>query len=408
MNLLPNNDSKSIITKFKPAIGQWGLTEDNITRIDPETGGNILHNYCQFIGSTPIEVFDYLILTRRVDLNLIDKNDGIPFYYALSHTNPFNNDHVAVLTHLLSQSGLNVNTKCKYGYTLLHWVCLNLSVVPFDVFKCLVEIQNANFQLRDESLDSPLHIAFQHFGAHIDNGAAILIYLLSQDSVDPNIKNAVGGTLVHAAYENINAIPIDVYKALFSIKGVDINSLDDDQNTPIYLAIGSFNAKYGGDISVLTYLLNQDGIDINHRNKFGSTLLQYACFDINSLPLDAFKHLIEINGADVNALNNDDQNPPLCNAIHQFQPTRGGDITTLTYLINKTRIINTNTTTQPKLTVLHMACIRDLLPSHSSREVYWHNNTTKEEVATIDTYCSQIVEILVEKCLDEILNQAMI
>jgi hypothetical protein len=46
-----------IITQFRPVEDQWDLNDDNITRIDPGTGQTILHNYCKYMDSTPLEVF---------------------------------------------------------------------------------------------------------------------------------------------------------------------------------------------------------------------------------------------------------------------------------------------------------------------------------------------------------------
>jgi hypothetical protein len=42
----PAQHDDPIITQFRPVEGQRELNDENIERIDPETGSTILHNYC--------------------------------------------------------------------------------------------------------------------------------------------------------------------------------------------------------------------------------------------------------------------------------------------------------------------------------------------------------------------------
>jgi ankyrin repeat protein len=129
--------------------------------------------------------------------------------------------------------------------------------------------------------------------------------------------------------------------------------LDKYNNTPIHLALDSFN-RDDGDLNVLTYLLQQ-GVKLNIKAHHGHTLLHQACIGINKLPLGIFKYLIETKGADVNVqnINND---TPLHLALRDFQPADNDDnITVLTYLLNQTDV-NVNINGQYGCTVLHEAC----------------------------------------------------
>jgi ankyrin repeat protein len=130
---LPPQDDDPIITQFRPQDGQWGLTEDNINRIDPETGYTILHNYCEYINTTPFEVYRYLIETKGCDVNVQDNNKDTPLPYALFYFNPNNGSNITILTYLLSQNKFNGNIKGQYGNTILHTACYYINKLPIDI-----------------------------------------------------------------------------------------------------------------------------------------------------------------------------------------------------------------------------------------------------------------------------------
>jgi hypothetical protein len=82
MNLLPPpppppQSDNPIITQFKPRGGQWELNDDNIKRIEPQTGQTILHNYCKYINTTPIEVYRFLIGTKGCSISIQNNDENI-------------------------------------------------------------------------------------------------------------------------------------------------------------------------------------------------------------------------------------------------------------------------------------------------------------------------------------------
>jgi ankyrin repeat protein len=103
----------------------------------------------------------------------------------------------------------------------------------------------------------------------------------------------VGFTL-HWACININKLLLDIFKVL-----IDVNVQDVYQDTPIHNALSFFDPDDGGDINVLTYLLNQEKIDANIKGEDGYTLLHLACISRRSVELNAafdttLCHIVEL------------------------------------------------------------------------------------------------------------------
>jgi ankyrin repeat protein len=347
----PPLDNDPIITQFNPVEGQWELNDDNINRIDPQTGETILHNYCKHINSTPVEVFKLLVETKHCDINALNDNHNTPLHIAFSS---FYFDHGAsadVLTYLLHQDNVNVNIKDQYDRNLIDLAYFQSRQLPIDAFKYLVEIKGIDLNEVDSDNNTLLHrvlIKLTLCSSDVD----ILGYLLRQDGIDAKIKNKDDLTILHLVCKNINLFQLDILKYLIETKHADINALDKENKTPINHAIMEFDPKKRGDITALTYLLKQDGFDVNIKDKYGCTSLDWACFRINRLPLDIFKVLIEIKGADINGLEGNN------NTLYRtFTNFFDGDPNILTYLLDQDGV-NVNIKGYHGRTVLHLACTR--------------------------------------------------
>jgi ankyrin repeat protein len=285
MNLSPPpQDGDPIITEFKPVRGQWELNDDNIKRIDPESGHTILHNYCEYINTTPLEVYRYLIETKGFDVNTQDEYQETPLILALHY---FTGGDIAVLTYLLTQKDINVNIKNYYGYTLLHIVSFKIIDLPIEIFKLLIETVGCDVNAQDADNDTPLHNVLGYFTPSDGVNATILHYLLSCKDVNGNIKGKDGYTILHTACRNINSLPLDIFKVLIETQCCDVNIQDGDNNIPIYYAFQFFNPNYGGETAVLTYLLNQNDIHAKHSN--GHNLLHCACISNHYFSRDSVK-----------------------------------------------------------------------------------------------------------------------
>jgi ankyrin repeat protein len=285
----PPQDDDPIITQFKPVRGQWELTDENIKRIDPYIGQTILHKYCRYINTTPLEVWRYLIETKGCDVNAQDKDKNTPLHNALLNFNLNKGGDITVLTYLLSQEGIDPNIKGQWGHTLLHSACEKINKLPLEISKLLIETIGFGVNAQDDNNDTPLHRAFRYFDPNDDT--TVLMCLLTQTNIDVNTKGYNGDTLLHIACNNINTLPLDIFKVLIETMGCDVNAKDDDNNTPIQNALCCFDPDYGGDIKALTYLIDQNNVNVNIKTPKGDTLLHLACRHINKLPLDIFKVL---------------------------------------------------------------------------------------------------------------------
>jgi ankyrin repeat protein len=347
-----------IITQFKPVIGQWGLNDSNIKRIGCR-GETILHNYCKYINTTPIEVYKFLIDTKGCDVNALNKDKDTPLHDALRYFDPNKGGNITVLMYLLSQRGVNGDTKGEDGSTILHDICSKINKFSLDVLKLLIETMGCDVNAQNDDGSTPLHKALECFKPSEGGDITVLRYLLTQKGVNGKLKGENGYTILHEACEKINCLPFDMIKLLIEKYGCDVNAQDDSGDTPIHIAFRHFDpSQHDGDITVLTYLINQNNVDVNTKGEDGYTILHDICSKINKFPLDVFKLLIETMGCDVNA-QNDSGDTPLHDAFCHFDPNNGGDITVLTYLINQ-KNVNVNIKGEDGYTILHHACINKL------------------------------------------------
>jgi ankyrin repeat protein len=217
-----------------------------------------------------------------------------------------------------------------------------------------------------------------------------------------NTKGKSGGTILHYACDMINYLPFDVFKILIETMSCDVNAQDNHKDTPLHLAICYFDPNEGGNITVLTYLINQTKVHLDIKGKNGNTLLHYACEKIKYCPLVVFKLLIGTHGADVNAQNNDDDTP-LHNAFRCFDPNDDDHLVpVLQYLLSQ-KGVNFNIKDQCGRTFLHLACIWDISDLDEFTDSEDDGNDLK---AKSDTVLSHIVEIIAERCVEQVFNES--
>jgi ankyrin repeat protein len=359
----PPQDDDPIIMQFKPRGAQWELNDENIKRVDWWNGQTILINYSQYISTTPLEVYRYLIETKGCKVGPQDKykNFALEYFYPTE-----DGGNIAALTYLLNQTDVNVGSKDENGSTLPR-----TDPAWFNITTLLI-------------------------------GAFNLMCSLSQKIFNVNVTGDNATNLLHTACMNINKLPIEIFKLLIEKHGCDVNAKDENENTPLYLAFGWFNPETGGDITTLTYLLSHANVNIKY--KFGHTLLHIAC--INKLPIEIFQYLIETKGADVN-VQDYGNDTPIYLALYHFNPRNGSDITVLTYLINQ-KNVNLNITNRNGHTLLHLAFIFEIEyyddADYDSMD-YESADFDDDREAKYDSTLYPIVQAIAERYVQQVLDE---
>jgi ankyrin repeat protein len=258
---------------------------------------------------------------------------------------------INVLMYLFNQGGVDVNSANEDKVTLVHKACGNINFFSLDVFKLLIDTKGGDLNAIDDNDNIPASYALSQFDPRNGGDINSLLYLLRHQSFD---IDKYGSTLLYMACESINFLPLDAFKFLIENKGCDVNVRGGEIMTPLGKAVEKFNPNDGGDIATLTYLLNQEGSNASPEDLSVNLLSYVASLNINKLPLDVFKLLIEIKHADFNALNHDNETQ-LYYAVRCFDPDNGGDIAVLTYLLGQDGV-SFNTKNQFGETLFHVMC----------------------------------------------------
>jgi ankyrin repeat protein len=336
-----------------------------------------------------------------------DNSYDTPIHSAIRHFNANDGGDVTILIYLLSLDKVQVNKKDPFGRLLSHFTCQYINTLPIDVFKYLIETKGADMSLIDKNASSPIRYAFEQFNPLNGGDIAVLTYLLRQKSVNIN-KGRDGLTLLHRACQKINLLPLDIFKFLIETMGCDVNARSFSGDTPLHYALRDFKSRGGGgNINTLTYLLTQEGIDVTIKGRTGYSLLHVACQSINHLSLDVFKYLIETKGCDINVQDNHTCTPFFYAIFHFNQHGNDNDddddrvATILTYLFDQ-KNLNTHSHDFNGRTLLHFACFS------GDRFVTFQRDTNRDcdkEEAQNGTLRSKIIEIVIQKYLQDVLDE---
>lgn len=247
------------------------------------------------------EVLDMLLAHKKINLNVQDaqgstvlhwavnssKEDWVKKLFACSSLNPNILDNagnapihkagVWMLPKLLVNKRVNVNLKNNDGKTKLHLVAEN---GESSSIRELLE-HGADINLKDnagktaedlaqESGDDQTISTFKNIlrDAVCAGDAVKLEWLLKNGSLDVNVRNEYGYTLLYSAVQNNE---IDCVRVLLNHPDIDVNFACDDGCTPLHTAVQH------DDEEAVALLLTHKDIDVNCVEEEGRTPVHFAC-----------------------------------------------------------------------------------------------------------------------------------
>jgi hypothetical protein len=392
------------IAASKQKIDEYIKTHGSINHKDYK-GRTLLHQYSIEINEVPIDVLKYMIELGG-DVNIKDMYGFTSIHHAFENFKIRNNEEkVQLLLFYLSQPNVDVNEPSNAGQTIFSLACNNINNIPFELFKVLVEVYNANpcgynistnnnnnnnnddikgdnHNTPTHTLDNmlneveitisdkkarkrahvfsyPVHLALKSYLPRTD--VNILIYLLNLPGVDVNQGNHTGETMVFSACRNVTNIPLIIFKLMIEEKGGDVTAAEDTfRETPVQEAI--VRSTVGDDETqnnsadkqeeILLYLLSQNNVNVDAQSRHKHTLLRSACYNIANISINIFKYLIDQKRSDLNVLD-DVGNTNIHVAIKFFKHPK--DVNKLIYLFTRPGV-NFHVKNAYDETVFHLAC----------------------------------------------------
>ncbi|XP_071084982.1 ankyrin repeat, PH and SEC7 domain containing protein secG-like [Haliotis cracherodii] len=277
------------------------------------------------------EVID-LLEKKKADLELVDG-----FSYNILHW-ACHGGHVAMVKHIVSKNMVDINSKGQDGRTPV---------------MCAARAgEKRMFELLVSKGDLPLGVDYDGnnilllacFGGNVK----IVEYIISHDAPNINCTGESGRTpLMAAAYKGHGHI-FD----LLVTKGADLTPVDDAGDNILHVAC------LGGDVDVVTRLLEQGKVDINSRGHYSRTPLMMAA---RRGEHDIFRLLVN-KEADASPVDDDSNN-----ILHLA--CKGGQLEIVKYILGNmmTDIVDINARNQRNETATMRATngseVRNLLVS---------------------------------------------
>jgi len=254
---------------------KWGYTEvvklllgTPDIEVNSENNGGVTSLLVALKNSRPgkTEIVDLLLSAPGINVNARD-NTG----YGRNYT-PL---HVAAklgrpeIAKLLLQAPVEINALDDNGFTPL------LTAIAFtntEIVKMLLKVPEVDVKKGDKFCQTPLELAV---GILADNyGGTVAAYkreyeivelLLAMPNIDVNLAMSDGETLLYFA---IWKEQTEIVKLLLGKDGINVNTIT-NRETPLHLA-GLY-----GKANIVEMLLRTPGVDVNKKNIYGETPLQY-------------------------------------------------------------------------------------------------------------------------------------
>ena len=250
MNIMLKNDDEILLMKeriigdivYHTILQMYGFNMRKLDSVLPD-------DICRY-GS--VEFLDMLVADcGPFLLSLRDDCKNTLLHTAIMY------NHEEIARALIIGHSFPVNYQNSKNQTPLHFVC---SRNPTNSLLQLLA-PNANFSLRDNYDDQPIHVAAQ------SGCTGFVITLILDYGCDPSARGFKNRTLLHQALAEGHT---STAKALIDLFHVSVNSTDSDGNTPLHLS--SLGSKHES----VRMLLYDYHASVSVRNKAGKLALNLA------------------------------------------------------------------------------------------------------------------------------------
>ncbi|KAM7439076.1 Protein fem-1 B [Porites harrisoni] len=198
--------------------------------------------------------------------------------------------------NFLIKHGAGAHHKDNLGYTALHHAVTH-DLGSSELLSCLIK-NGANVNARANDNRTPLMIASEY--NHVNS-----VIFLTDHGANIDLQDREGYSSLHYAAGNISDL-CDVLDFLIT-NGADVNAFTNDKFTPLIIASNCNN------LNVVNSLIKY-GANIHLVDRCGRTALHYSITVVDHDSVTVLRSLIK-NGADVNALTNDNCSPLMMSSL---------------------------------------------------------------------------------------------
>ncbi|KAK6186947.1 hypothetical protein SNE40_006203 [Patella caerulea] len=283
---------------------------------------------CSVSKINPISKLKFLS-SKGVSLHAVDKNNASLLHVSCQMGT------VETVEYLVYEIGLGVNHKVSNGSTPAVY-CSMSKINPLRKLKFLSS-KGVSLHAVDNKNRSLLQVSCKM--GTVEN----VEYLVNEIGLGVNHKDNDGATpAMYCSISNID--PIRKLKFLFS-KGASLHAVDNNNGSLLHVSCEN------GTVETVEYLVNEIGLDVNHKNNDGFTPAMY-CSMSNINPISKLKFL-SFKGVSLHTVDNNYKS-----LLHVS--CQRGTIETVEYLVNEIGL-GINLTDNDKGLTLTMYCSMSII-----------------------------------------------